>query len=113
MCRSAVVVGDQGALDRCADYPVVPDAGVKRKQALDDAGPEPGGDAAAMALEAELVLQRPDDPLDPLPQPVREGPRSLLVLAGRADQRQAQVRAGEERLGALTGQALVGDHGCA
>ncbi len=106
-----VVVGDQGPLDRCADHPVVPDAGVEREQPLDDPGPQPGGDAAAVAFEAELVLQGPDDRLDPLPQPVRKGPGGLLVLAGRADQRQAKVRAGEERLGVLVGQALVGDDG--
>ena len=35
-------------------------------------------------------------------------PGSLLVLAGRADQGQAQVVAGEELLGVLAGQALVG-----
>ena len=35
----------------------------------------------------------------------------LLVLAGRADQGQAQVRAGEELLGLLAGQALVRDDG--
>ena len=37
-----------------------------------------------MAFEAELVLQRPDDGLDPLAQLVREIPGVLLVLrAGR------------------------------
>jgi hypothetical protein len=79
-----MIVGDQGSLDWCADYPVVPDAGVEGQQSLHDAGPQPGGDAAAVAFEAKLVLQRPDDCLDPLPQPVREVPRLLLVLAGRA-----------------------------
>src|SRR5271166_3329010 len=53
------------------------------------------------------VLQ--DDRLYPLPQPVREVPGGLLVLAGRADQSQAQVRASEERFGVLAGQALVSD----
>src|SRR6266852_3129811 len=102
--RCSVVVRDQRALDRYSYLPVEPDRGVEREQPRHDPGPQPGGDAAAVAFEAELVLQRPDDPLDALPQPVREGPGSLLVLAGRADQRQAQVRAGEERLGALAGQ---------
>ena len=64
-----------------------------------------------MAFQAELVLQGPDDGLDALAQPVREGPGSLLVLAGLADQGQAEVRAGEELLGFLAGQALVGDDG--
>ena len=36
---------------------------------------------------------------------------SFLVFAGRADQGQAQVRAGEERFGVLAGQALVRDDG--
>ena len=63
-----------------------------------------------MAFEAELVLQGPDDGLDALPQPIREGP-GLLVLAGRADEGQVQVRAGEERLGVLAGQALISDDG--
>jgi hypothetical protein len=52
-----VVVGDQGALDGCAYEPVVPYAGVEREEPLDDAGPQPGGTAAAVAFGAELVLQ--------------------------------------------------------
>src|SRR6266511_1449776 len=107
----SVIVSDQGPLDRCADLPVVPDGGVEGEQPLDDAGPQPGGAAAAVAFQPELVLQRPDDRLHPLAQPVGEGPGGLLVLAGRAEQGQAQVGAGEERLGVLAGQALVGDDG--
>ena len=60
-----------------------------------------------MAFESELVLQRPDDCLNALPQPVREGPGLFLVLAGGADQGQVQVRAGEEFLGVLAGQKVV------
>src|SRR6266702_8916239 len=81
MGRSAVVVGDQGALDRCSDHAVVPDGGVEREQPLDDPCPQPGGDPAAVAFEAELVLEGPDDRLGALAQPVREMP-GLLVLAG-------------------------------
>jgi hypothetical protein len=62
-----MIVGDQGALDGCADLPVVPDDRVEGEQALYDACPQPGGDASAVAFEAELVLQRPDDRLNPLP----------------------------------------------
>jgi len=51
-----VVVGDQGAFDRGADHRVVPDAGVEGEQPLDDRCPQSGGDAAAVAFEAELVL---------------------------------------------------------
>src|SRR6266581_9590853 len=100
---SSVIVGDQGALDRRADLPVEPDGSVEGEQALKDARPQSGGDPAAVAFQAELVLECPDDRLDALPQPVREAPGSLLVLAGRADQRQAQVRAGEERFGVAAG----------
>jgi hypothetical protein len=80
-----VVICDQGALDRCAGHPVVPDADVECEQPLNDAGSKPGGVPGAMAFEAELVLQRPDDGLNALPQPVREGPGSLLLLAGGAE----------------------------
>src|SRR6266702_88856 len=80
---SSVIVGDQGALDRRADLPVEPDGSVEGEQALKDARPQSGGDPAAVAFQAELVLECPDDRLDALPQPVREAPGSLLVLAGR------------------------------
>jgi len=106
-----MVVGDQGSLDGRAGRPVVPDCGVECEQPLHDACPQPGGGRAAVAFEAELVFQRPDDRLNPLPQPVRELAGLFLVLAGRADQDQAEVRAGEELPGVRTGQALVGDDG--
>src|SRR6266566_1529201 len=57
MGSSHVVVGDQGSFDGRSDHPVVPDAGVEREQPLDDPGPQPGGDAAAVVFEAELVLR--------------------------------------------------------
>ena len=74
-----------------------------------DAGPQACGDAAAVAFESELVLQGPDDGLDALAEPVRERAGQALVLAGRPDQGELQVLAGEEVLGVLPGQALVGD----
>ena len=52
-----MVVRGQRALDGRADLPVVPDDGVEPGQALGDAGPEPGGGAAAVAFEAELVFR--------------------------------------------------------
>ena len=52
-----------------AYLPVVPDRGVERQEALHDPRPESGGDAAAVAFGAELVLQRPDDGLNTLAQP--------------------------------------------
>src|SRR5215470_9569601 len=101
MSGTSVVISDQGTLDRSADLPVEPDGGVVCQEALDDACPQPHGDPAAVSFQAKLVLQGPDDRLNTLAQPVREGPGCLLVLAGRADQDQAEVWAGEERLGAL------------
>jgi hypothetical protein len=64
-----------------------------------------------VAFEAELVLRGPDDGLDALAEPVRERARLLLVLAGGTDQGQSRAVAGEELLGALSGQALAGDDG--
>jgi hypothetical protein len=90
-----MVVGDQGALDWRADHPVVPDAGVEREQPLHDPGPQPGGDPAAVAFGAELVLQGPDDRLDPLPQPVREGPGVFSSL--RAGRISARPRSGSAK----------------
>jgi hypothetical protein len=71
----------------------------------------PAGIPAAVAFGAELVLQGPDDGLDPPAAPVRERARLLLVLAGGTDQGQSQAVAGEELPGALSGQALVRDDG--
>jgi len=58
----------------------VPAACVEREQPLDDADPQASGDASAVVFEAELVLQRPDDGLDPLPQPAREPAGFRLVF---------------------------------
>src|SRR4029450_6188050 len=70
-----MVVGDQGALGRGADLPVEPDHRVEGEQALDDAGPQPRGDAAAVTVQAELVLEGPGDRLHPLAEPGGGGTR--------------------------------------
>ena len=62
---------------------------------------------AAVAFQAELALQRPDDRLGALARPVREVPRLLVVFPGRAGQVQAQT--GEELLEVVPGEALVRD----
>jgi len=66
-----------------------------------------------VAFEAEPDFQRPDDGLDPLPQPAGEIPGLLLAFAGPPDQGQVQVLAGQERLGVLAGQAIVRHDGSA
>src|SRR6266545_6093417 len=91
-----VVVGDQGTLDRGADLPVEPDRGVEGEQPLHHARPQPAGDTATRAVQAELVLQRPDDRLHTLAQPVREDPWVGLVGAGRAHH--GKVQAGQGNL---------------
>src|SRR5215217_2564312 len=103
----SVIVGDQGAFDGGVDAPVEPDRGVEGQEALDDAGPEPGRHSSAVSLQAKLVLQGPDDRLHALAQPVGKDLWVVFVGACRADHAQAQL--GEERLGVLAGQALVGD----
>ena len=80
----SVIVGDQGALDRGADGPVVPDRSVEREQALDDPDPQAGWNTATVLFQAELALQDPDDRFHPLAQPVRRGRgRGSSVRAGR------------------------------
>src|SRR5213595_3046033 len=78
----SMVVGDQGALGRGADLPVEPDHSVEGEQALEDTGPQPRGDTAAVPVQAELVLERPDDRLHPLAQPGGEATRVGFVSAG-------------------------------
>ena len=51
-----MVICDEGALDGRAYLPVVPDRGVEGEEALNDAGPQPGRDAAAVAFQAELAI---------------------------------------------------------
>ena len=102
-----MVAGDQGPLDRRAGHRVVPDHRVQRQQALHDAGPQARRGPAAVAFQAELALQRPDDRLGALARPVREVPRLLVVFPGRAGQVQAQT--GEELLEVVPGEALVRD----
>jgi hypothetical protein len=64
-----------------------------------------------VAFEAELVLQRPDDGLDALAEPVRERVSGFLVLPGRADQGQVQVICGQELLEVFPGESLAGHEG--
>ena len=105
---SSVIVRDEGTLDRRADLPVVPDAGVEGEQPLHDAGPQ-ARTPAAVAFEAELVLQRPDDRLDALAQPVREVPGVFSSFAGWRIS--ISSRSGPAKNASVSaGQALIGDY---
>jgi hypothetical protein len=76
----SVIVGGQGSFDARAGLPVVPDRGVEGEQALEDPGAEPGRDAAAVALQAEL------------PQHLRD--KSPLAETRALSRSTAQVAAG-------------------
>jgi len=80
--RSHVVIGDHGSLHGRAALPVNPDRSVERQQALYDPGLQIAENAAAVAFEAELVLEGPDDRDSALARPFREWPR-LVVLEGQ------------------------------
>jgi hypothetical protein len=65
-------------------------AGLAEEQPLGDPGPQPGRDATALAFEAELAFEGPDDRLDPLVQHFGNG-GGLVFLACRAGRGQAQI----------------------
>lgn len=51
-----MVISDQGPLDLDTRIQISPDGNVEREQALDDPGPQAGGDKAPVASDAELVF---------------------------------------------------------
>jgi hypothetical protein len=67
----SVVVGDQGALVRSIDDPVVPDAGCEGEQALSDPHEDAEVGTPAMLFEPELALEGVVDGLDALPDPAQ------------------------------------------
>ena len=101
-----MVIGDERALDRRSDAPVVPDGGGQGEQSGGDAGVDPGEDAAAVLFEGELAFRGVEDRLDPLPDAGELAEPDGLVLAVRAHQVGAEFVAEEgPELGA--GEALV------
>src|SRR3712207_1937184 len=82
--RSGAVV-DEGAAG-AAEVVVEGDAGGEGEQALADAGSQAVQGAGAVALEAEQVLERPEDALDPLSDGGQMRPWAGLVLARAHDQ---------------------------
>src|SRR6266498_2875811 len=91
----SVVVGDQRALVRGADEPVVPDAGGEGEQALSDAHEEP-----------ELALEGVVDGLDALPDPAQLAVASALIAPIRSDKDGRQFA--DEVLELAAGVPLVG-----
>src|SRR5215831_17019723 len=82
----SVVVGDQGALVRGIDEPVVPDAGVEGEQALSDPYEDAKVGAPAVLFEPELALEGVVDRLDALPDPAQLAVAARLVAPIRSDQ---------------------------
>jgi hypothetical protein len=77
---------------------------VEGEQALDDAGPQPRGDPAAVTVQAKLVLEGPDDRLHPLAQPGREA--TWVGLVGTGGAQQDQLLAGQGGLDLVAGKPL-------
>src|SRR6266566_6300766 len=81
----SVVVGDQRALVRGADEPVVPDASGEGEQALSDAHEDAEVSPPAVLFEPELALEGVVDGLDALPDPAQLAVASALIAPIRSD----------------------------
>src|SRR5438034_1075567 len=86
MDEGLVVVGQQRALVGLTELPVEPDRGGQGEQPLGDADEHPAEGTATMLLQPELLLERVDDRLDPLPHPAQRPEPARLVLAIRPDE---------------------------
>src|SRR5215218_2249263 len=106
----SVVIGNELAAG-LTDLPVVPDARGEGEQPLRDAGDETGRGAAAVALERQLALERPDDRLDPLPD--RAEPAEAGALVPAIGTHQSGPEGGHGPLELLAREALVGGDGAA
>src|SRR6266702_8545481 len=107
-CWGLVIVGDEGALDWCADLPVVPDGGGEGQEAGRDAGAGAGaGEGPPTVLfEGELALEGVNDRFDPLAAAGELAEPGGFVLAVGTDQVRAQA-GGDEVLEVAPGEALV------
>src|SRR5437867_1268909 len=93
---------------RKVELPVEADAGTEGEDARADACEYPFRCAPAVAFEQELVFERVDDRLDPLPDPADRRLWAVgLVGAARAQKPVAELAYGLLELGA--GEALVAD----
>src|SRR5260370_27936579 len=101
----SVVVGDQGALVRGADEPVVPDAGSEGEQALSYPHVDAEVGPAAVLFEPKLTLEGVVDRLDALPDPAQLAVASALVAPIRSDKDGRQFA--DEVLELLSGVPLV------
>src|SRR5262245_43873922 len=79
----SVVVGDQRALARGADEPVVPNPGREGEEALSDSDGDADMGTAAVLFEAELTLEGVVDGLDALADPALPSPAVRLIAPVR------------------------------
>src|SRR5215472_15407436 len=101
----SVVVGDQRALVRDADEPVVPDPGREGEQALCNPHEDAEVGAPSMLFEPELALEGVVDGLDALPDPAQLAVASALIAPIRSDKDGRQFA--DEVLELLAGVPLV------
>src|SRR5437879_12627604 len=105
--ESSVVVGDQGALVRGIDKPVVPNGSDEGEQPLDDTGKDTFVGSAAVLLESELALETPVDGLDSLSDPAQRATAWPLVAA--VGPKQGGAEAEDDAFEVACSEALVGD----
>src|SRR5713101_5449913 len=92
-----------------AELPVEVDGGVEGEDAGGDAADETGRGFGEVVFESELVFERVDDRLDPLPDlPDRQGLAVRLVGSAGAQQERAELADGV--LEVVACEAFVGDH---
>src|SRR3989442_5411095 len=103
----SVVVGDQRALVRDADEPVVPDAGRESEQPLSDPHHDAAAGAAAVLFEPELTFEGVVDGLDTLTEPAQLAVALPLTTAIGPDERGAEFT--DEGLELPPGVPLVSD----
>src|SRR5438067_1934409 len=102
----SVVVGDQRALVRGADEPVVPDASGECEQALSDPYEDTQMGSPAVLFESELALEGVVDGLDALPDPAQLAVAWALIAPIRSDEDGRQFA--DEVLEVPAGVPLVG-----
>src|SRR5215469_13754523 len=104
--KCSVVVGDQGALVRSVDEPVVPDAGCEGEQALSDPREDAKVGTPAVLFESELALEGVVDGLDALPDPAQLAVARAFIASIRSEEDGRQFA--DEVLELPAGVPLVG-----
>ena len=91
------------------ELPVEVDGGGEREDPRGHAADEAAGSPGQVPLEAELILERVHDRLDPLPETSDRGRRAIR-LVGSARPQDKRPQLSDCLLEVAPGEALVGDH---